>query len=228
MIMQPLRKLFIVMMIIASTACSNLLKQDEKQAITEIETATSLEPSITWSSKAIELFNQGNQYLDNDVEKAAGYFNQAILIEPKMEAAYFNLLKLYFVSEKQASENPTLKSQVSKHSEKMQQVFQKAEAENILSARILTLVGSKKRTQGQFNQAEKYYQLALNKDANYLVALANMAILQDLYLHNLVNAQDYYIQYQQQLVAQGKEDNRVVNWLADIKRRIAKVNKEKS
>ena len=73
-----------------------------------------------------------------------------------------------------------------------------------------------------------YYQLALNKDANYLVVLANMAILQDLYLHNLVNAQDYYIQYQQQLVVQGKEDDRVANWLADINRRIAKVNKEKS
>lgn len=213
MTMQPLRKLFIVMMIISSTACSNLLKQDEHQAITEIETSSSPEPSTSWSSKAVELFNQGNQNLDSDVEKAADYFNQAILIEPKMEAAYFNLMKLYFVSQ---------------NSELMQQTFQKAEKENILSARILTLVGSEKRTQGKFKEAEKYYQLALNKDDNYLVALANMAILQDIYLHNLVNAQDYYIQYQLQLVAEGKEDNRVVNWLADIKRRIAKVNKEKS
>jgi Tfp pilus assembly protein PilF len=130
-----------------------------------------------------------------------------------MEAAYFNLMKLYYVSENR---------------EKMQQIFLEAEKENLLSARILTLVGSEKRTQGQFKDAEKYYQLALKKDANYLVVLLNMAILQELYLHNLTTAESYYVQYQQQLITQGKEDKRVKNWLADIKRRIAKAEKEKT
>jgi tetratricopeptide (TPR) repeat protein len=206
--------IIMTMMIIASTACSNFLKQDEQQGIAEIDTATNPQQETTsWSGKAVELFNQGNQSLEQDAEKAEIYFNQAILIEPKMEAAYFNLMKLYYVSENR---------------EKMQQIFLEAEKENLLSARILTLVGSEKRTQGQFKDAEKYYQLALKKDANYLVVLLNMAILQELYLHNLTTAESYYVQYQQQLITQGKEDKRVKNWLADIKRRIAKAEKEKT
>ena len=206
--------IIMTMMIIASTACSNLLKQDEEQVIAEIDAASNSQRDTTiWSGKAVELFNQGNQSLEQDTEKSATYFNQAILIEPKMEAAYFNLMKLYYVSENR---------------QKMQQIFLKAEKENLLSARILTLVGIEKRAQGEFKNAEKYYQLALKKDANYLVVLVNMAILQDLYLHNLTTAQNYYVQYQQQLITQGKEDNRVKNWLADIKRRIAKAAKEKT
>jgi tetratricopeptide (TPR) repeat protein len=214
-------------MLAASTACTNLLKQDEN-VITKVELSNRQEPTVVWSKKSVDLFNQGNQNLDSDVVKAANYFNQAIFIEPKMEAAYFNLLKIYSVieSKRLESQNPGDKTSVNR--EQMQQIFQKAEKENILSARMLTLMGSEKRSQGKFNEAEKFYQLALNKDENYLVVLVNMAILQDLYLHNLVTAKDYYIRYQLQLVSEGKEDTRVVNWLTDIKRRIAKDNKEKS
>ncbi|PCJ47513.1 MAG: hypothetical protein COA74_11450 [Gammaproteobacteria bacterium] len=215
MIMQLLRKFLILMLVVTLTACSSFLdQQDTPPSSEQLPLEAVQTPSkevVNWSSKAIDLFNQANKYLQNDSEKAANLLNQAIIIEPKMEAAYFNLMRLYLDNSK---------------SEEMQLVYIAADKEQVLSARMLNLMATEKRTKGLFREAETLYLSALSKNSTQLSVLANMAILQDLYLHNLPEAQKYYLQYQKQLTAEEKQDKRLANWLADIKRRIAKLNKE--
>ena len=103
---------------------------------------------------------------------------------------------------------------------------QKLNSEAISSARFLTLLATIERNNGLFKLAAKHYLLALDIKADYSTALVNYAILNDLYIHDLPTAQSYYLKYQQQLILDGKEDKRLKNWLADIKQRIARLNKE--
>jgi len=163
-----------------------------------------------WSEKAVQAFKQGLEEI-NQPENAIAAFKLAIKIEPQMEAAYFNLMRLYYV-DKQYSE--------------LQTVLDTAKKAQIVSARLLTIYATSLRKQGKITVAEKGYSQALELDQNNLTALANMAILQDIYLHDLTKGLLYYEKYQSQLEQQNKQDARLVNWLADIKQRIRKLEKE--
>ena len=244
MIMQALRNMRVILLAISfaiiTTGCSNFLQKDDEpnidNAIDVSETSEpvirTVKPSIVYSGPALRYFNQGFAYLqeapsvkgkvlESSRLKAEQAFNKAIEIEPQMEAAYYNLMKMHYAafSEEQADD---------KNTQKLDVLMQRADNAQVLSARILTLVGMAKRQMGLFKEAEIIYLSALEKEANYLPLLANMAILQDLYLGNLTQAQSYYLEYESQLSIQGKEDKRTKNWLSDIKRRIAKSEKEKS
>lgn len=215
MIMLQPRNLLLWLVLMFTVSCSSLQKQPtapdssiKKPVITETR---------AWSKKAVRAFNQGNQQIKDNPDKAKAAFLLAIELEPEMEAAYYNLLRLYHDEESHDEKNAAA----------IQQLLEKAQKAAVLSARILTLAGTNKRHQGQFLDAEKLYLQALNIDGYYLTALVNMAILQDLYLQKLPEAQTYYQKYQQQLAAQGQEDKRLVNWLADLRQRIKKQNKEK-
>lgn len=48
---------------------------------------------------------------------------------------------------------------------------------------------------GEFKQAEKFYQLALKSDKSYANAWYNLALLNDVYLQNVRKAIEYYQQY---------------------------------
>jgi len=211
MIMPLARKIIVWVLLLLITACSGL-KIDEHHVLPE-DNKSQQHKTITavWSKQSIQLFNLANTQLITDRDLAIKTYQKVIQLESKMEAAYFNLMRIFYEQGK-SSEMITLLGQVKK--------------EQILSARILTIIAADFRRKGKFNIAETNYLLALDKDTSYLPALANMAILQDLYLHNLPEALKYYQQYQHQLVVEGKEDTRVVNWLADIKLRISRLNKE--
>ncbi len=224
MIMQQIRKtlLFFTLFILAS--CSSLQKiiQTDPDIQTGPDIQTKAPQLPVWPENALKAFNQGNSLIKsalikssltkNDSAQAIKAFRKAIKLAPKMEPAYFNLMRLYYEI---------------KQFENMQQVLVLAQIQGTSSARMLSLSGSYQRQQGEFEKAEKIYQHALLADENSLSALVNMAILQDLYLHQLPVALSYYERYQNQLLAQQKQDKRLKNWLADLKQRINKLKQEK-
>lgn len=77
-----------------------------------------------------------------------------------------------------------------------------------------------KRLSGEFFEAEQLYIKALQVDPNCDVAHRNLAILYDLYMGDLVNAQNHYQAYQQ---LQIEPDRQVDGWLKDIDRRMQAV-----
>ncbi|WP_181919235.1 tetratricopeptide repeat protein [Alkalilimnicola ehrlichii] len=72
------------------------------------------------------------------------------------------------------------------------------------------------RRLGQFDDARTAYQRVLELAPEHRHAHLNLAILCDIYLHDLECAQTYYDRY---LTLSNKEDNEVLRWVADLERR---------
>lgn len=219
MIMQQLRKLSLLFICLILPSCSTILKQDKDAGKNESQQIA--KPAKNWSTNAEKSFELANTLIKSDTQKSIYEFQKTIVLEPTMEAAYYNLLRLYYETNKYETNKYETNNEA-----QMEELLTKAGDENILSARILTISGTSLREKGKFKAAEKRFAQALEEDANHLAALANMGILQDLYLGNLSFALYYYQQYQEQLSIQNKKDKRVVNWLADIKQRIKRAKKE--
>jgi len=208
------------LMILAS--CSTTQLEQSTRIEDSIALEDSTKPSKIWSKQSLQLFSKAHAEISTNPNAAISDFKKVITLEPKMEAAYFNLMRLYleqdFDQDDAAAENKQLIASVEKLAQK----------ENILSARMLNLIAIEQRKTGAFNEAEQSLSRALMIEPVHLSVLANMAILQDLYLHDLKTALNYYEQYQQQLVLQDKQDSRLVNWLADIRLRIQKQERNRS
>ena len=82
----------------------------------------------------------------------------------------------------------------------------------------LNNMGVIKRKQGDFLGAEKLYQQAIDKNAEYGNAHHNIAILYDLYTHDLDKALQHYLKYQE---INKNSDDLVGKWIVDLERRIA-------
>jgi len=212
-----LRNLLLILTLLHLVSCASGLPDSSKTGDSNIDSQNEVvkpKPQI-WPTDALQAFEQGTSFLKSDPEKAVSAFNLAIQYAPKMEAAYYNLGLLYYADIKDK-----------KNQQQLQQLIADAESQGILSARLLNLSAVNLRKQGKFTEAEVIYEKALSIDPNHLSTLANMAILQDLYLGKLNKALEYYQRYQQQLEQQGKEDKRISNWLADLQQRIQKQKKE--
>jgi len=73
------------------------------------------------------------------------------------------------------------------------------------------------RRQGQFAEAEKSYQQALNLDPDYALAHYNLGVLYDLYQQQPAFAVQHYERY----VALNNDDTALVDkWITDLRRRI--------
>ena len=225
MIMLILRNLLLILMFGYLASCASRIPDsgktadslsDSKVSQSEVIKPLPAAPPRVWPDDALEAFKQGVSLVKSQPDKAASAFNLAIQIAPEMEAAYYNLGLLYYSDTKD----------INKQQQQLQQLITDAENQGVLSARLMNLVSVNLRKQGKFLEAEANYKMALTLEPNHLSTLANMAILQDLYLGQLTRALEYYKRYQQQLELQGKEDNRINNWLADLKQRIQKQNKE--
>lgn len=69
---------------------------------------------------------------------------------------------------------------------------------------------------GEFVKAQEHYTKALKLDPNYVNALYNMALLQDVYLQNIPSAVNYYSQYLRQV-----EDEETKAWMEHLSQTIA-------
>ncbi len=166
-------------------------------------------PITDWPETSVAAFSKGVNSLGKDNENARLAFAEAIELSPNMEAAYYNLAKLDLDQ---------------KNFDSVDNFVAVVEQNDATSARLWNLFGTSKRQQSDFDSAKKYYLAAIKFDGSYTPALLNIAILHDVYLGDFVTAQNYYLQYQQQLKKQGKDDNRLKNWLTDLQRRNAAKN----
>ncbi len=224
MIMLILRNSFLILMFLHLASCAGRIP-DNSQTTDGASNSKVLQSGVTkpspaplptiWPDDALKAFDQGVSLLKSHPGKAASAFNVAIKQAPQMEAAYYNLGLLYYSDTKDK-----------KKQQQLEKLITDAENQGVLSARLMNLLAVNLRKQGKFLEAEANYIMALTLEPNHLSTLANMAILQDLYLGQLTRALEYYKRYQQQLEQQGKEDNRINNWLADLQQRIQKQHKE--
>jgi len=210
--------LSMTMVLLASCSTTQITKTEMNNAerseeILDINAPQNRATTVHWSKQSLALFSKAFAEISSNRKNAISGFEQAISLEPRMEAAYYNLLRLYYESPQSNTEETQAL---------IKKLMADAFKENILSARMLTLEAHYLRNNGQFKAAEDSLLRAIILDPKHLSTLANMGILQDLYLHDLKTALNYYQLYQQQLSLQNKQDDRVVNWLADIRQRIKK------
>jgi tetratricopeptide (TPR) repeat protein len=78
-------------------------------------------------------------------------------------------------------------------------------------------LGILQRQKGQFENALKRYQRAIDIDQDYAAAHLNLGILFDIYLQDLNKALLQYEKYQALIT---EEDAQVAGWIVDIQRRI--------
>ena len=78
-------------------------------------------------------------------------------------------------------------------------------------------LGILQRQKGQFENALKRYQRAIDIDQDYAAAHLNLGILFDIYLQDLNKALLQYEKYQTLIT---EEDAQVAGWIVDIQRRI--------
>ncbi len=170
-------------------------------------------PSADWSVEARAFFAKGTRYLQKNPLKAMQSFNEAIVLAPTMEPAYFNLAKI-------AYENNDTRM--------LNELIQTSQQNKLQSARLLTVFAMGMRQQAKFEEAKNLYSRAIKLNNSYLPAILNRAILEDIYLGQLQTAEHYYQMYQQQLLLQGKTDKRLKNWLTDLQQRLKKQQQVKN
>ncbi len=214
------------MLAVSCSTTQNINQPEELVSTSDTTSTTTLIPANTvpakiWSQRSVASFERAYALIKTNPKEAMNGFRNTIKIEPEMEAAYYNLLRLIYDETQldNSTDNKSINLTINT-------LIETAANNNIHSARMLTLAATYQRTQGHFKNAELLNSKALLADPYHLASLANMAILQDLYLHNLDAALEYYEQYELQLTAQDKSDDRVNNWLADIKQRIKKQSED--
>lgn len=81
----------------------------------------------------------------------------------------------------------------------------------------LNQLGMLRRRQGRFEEAESAYLKAVTANRDYALAHYNLGVLNELYLRRLDSALQHFERYQEL----GGDDEQVVMWIADLKRRVA-------
>ncbi|MCK4586567.1 MAG: tetratricopeptide repeat protein [Gammaproteobacteria bacterium] len=81
----------------------------------------------------------------------------------------------------------------------------------------LNYLGIISRGKGEFEQAQGYYEKALQADRDYAYAHLNYGILLELYMGKLPEALEHYKQYQ---ALTKEEDKKVKGWIIELGRRV--------
>ena len=93
--------------------------------------------------------------------------------------------------------------------------FQQAIAANANNLDAYNQLAAMKRKAGDFRSAESLYKRALEAWPEHAQSHLNLGILYDVYLGELVKAQEHYRAYQ---ALQPEPDQRVAGWLLDLQR----------
>ena len=137
-----------------------------------------------------------------DIDQAITRLNSIIKTSPVFSPAYTNL-GLQYLKNKQLKEAET--------------TFKKAIELNSSDAVAYNHIAIIMRHRGDFSDALKMYRLAIESDPEYANAHLNLGILQDMYMHELPDALQQYMRYQE---LTNDKDKLVAKWIIDIERRI--------
>jgi Flp pilus assembly protein TadD len=98
-----------------------------------------------------------------------------------------------------------------------EQAFQEALMRNDDDAVAHNHLGILHRQRGEFEEARKRYQRAIDIDSSYAPAYLNLGILFDIYFQDLKLALQHYQKY---LALTSTENSQVNGWITDIERRL--------
>ncbi len=194
-------RLAMLFALVLVSGCSLMKKESSTEQ--KLPAAT-VQPVAVLSEKNQVLFKQSTQAM------RAGQYKQAIAglkqlssSQPKLATPYINLAISY---------------RYLKDMEKAQTAIRQALRNAPDSPEAHNVQGILQREAGLFKEARKSYEKSIKLNGNLAVSHLNLAILCDLYLHDLDCAMNSYKNYQ----AKGGSDKRLKSWVADLKRRIKK------
>jgi Tfp pilus assembly protein PilF len=192
----PNRSIFLLSLVILMAGCSSVPVDTPAEPEAKVLTGP------IYDARAQSRYKRANDLRAKQPAQAIQLYREALEIDASMEPALFNLARLYF----ELDNYPAL--------------YQLSEIEFTNSARFWNLVGVSRRKEGAFLAAREAYEQALTIEPEHLSALLNMALLQDLYLHELTIAMSYYQRYEQALSKSGQSNPQLVNWMADLRQRL--------
>ena len=192
---KPVVRALVLSMIAVLSACSAIEKKagPETQVIDPVE------------QKRAELSSMFKEALDaqlaGDTEDAMALYQSLLSKDPEHSGAWFNMAQLALKND----DKPSAK-----------EFAEKALTYQPGHKQSANLLGVLSREEGEFDEAEKYYRIALDADPSYRPAIRNLAVLLDLYRGRLEEALALY----EQLQSLGDEDSRLKDWIFDLKRRL--------
>ena len=147
-------------------------------------------------------------FTKKDYKQAITIFNSIIGKYPESTLSHTNLGLIYLIQDK-----PDLAEKHFKESLKL------------TSANPIALnhMGIIYRNNGEFEKALSSYKLAIQYKPDYANAHLNIAILYDIYLHNIALALQHYHRYQS---LTKNTDKLVAKWIIDNERRLTALNGE--
>lgn len=147
---------------------------------------------------AVELMRQG------ETEQAEEAFTQVEQADPKLATPDVNIGILYRKQGQLAE---------------AEKFLQTAVEHNAKSAIAWTELGATQSMRGEFHDAEASYEKAIEVNPSYAPAYRNLGVVEDLYLGDPVRALAAFKRYK----ALTGEDEPVSNWIAELSRRVRKL-----
>ena len=157
------------------------------------------------ADREIALFQQALASLNGaELERAAAGFTELTQTRPGLAGPWLNLALIDIKKNDFAAAERNI-AQALKHNPNMPQAH--------------NLLGFIEVARGNMATAVTHYQKAIALKGDYALAYFNMALLHDIYLHDLPVAVENYRRY---LELTGNQDKKTADWLAELERNMAR------
>lgn len=143
----------------------------------------------------------------NKLDQAENILIEFIDSQPELAGPWANLGLVYYKKNK------------IKEAEKALNKALKLNPKNSYAYNLLGIIENKK---GEFKNAEKNYLLAISNKRNYANAYYNIALLYDIYFHEIRKSIIYYKRYLMLIKNKGKSDQQTVDWLEQLENSLKK------
>jgi len=192
-------KYFTLAILIASSiSCTQL---PEGEASTETSENTTTREAL--SSKDLNHYKESLYALrDNKTKKAEILLNDIIDKHPNLAGPHANISLIYYQNGKIEQAKESLKKTIALN------------PKNPYAYNILGIIETKK---GGFSKAEKYFLLALEHKTDYAKAHYNIALLYDIYFHEIKKSVHHYQKYLTIIDKKGIKDKQTSDWVEQLK-----------
>jgi len=102
------------------------------------------------------------------------------------------------------------------HIEQAKQSLKKALTLNPKNPYVYNIMGIIKNNKGDFSSAEKYFLLAIQNKPNYAKAHYNIALLYDIYFHEIKKSIQHYQKYLKIIASKDINDKQTTDWLQQL------------
>jgi len=182
----------------ASISCTQLPENSTATGISENATT-----SAELSSTDLENYKEALYALrDNKLDSAEILLNDIIEKHPSLAGPRANLGLIYHQKGKTAQAKQSLEKTITLN------------PKNPYAYNILGIIENNK---GNFSSAEKYFLLAIKYKTDYSKAHYNIALLYDIYFHELQKSIHHYQEYLSIISKKGIKDKQTADWLQQLK-----------